>query len=83
MIKKALADKAIRKYVETNSLKTVDDIMQHLQPIFELLKQHPDHGNLIGQCPYQVFVQEVNRGLMTAQMMKNFGGMNFNFQQGQ
>lgn len=72
MLKKGLIKTCIYEYIDSNSLESIPDIIKALPEIYEHLKNHPHHKDLLKlapsnrECSYEEFVHWTKVGLHQA-----------------
>lgn len=72
MLKKGLVRTCIYEYLDANpQINTPDSIMANLESIYEYLRKHPNHGDLLGFDCYPQFFEVAKHAFIQAQLNRS------------
>ena len=69
MLKKGLVRTCIYEYLDANpNINTADAVMGNLKEIYEYLRKHPNHGDLLGSDCYLQFYEVAKHAFVKTQL---------------
>jgi len=75
MIKKALVKTVINEFIDSNNIQNPQEVFNRGKELYELLKTHPDFGDLTAGIADRDFMHQMHKGFIIAQS----GGFTMHF----